>query len=248
MPKFLWRSLLIICFGLIGAYLVAWVGATFFVPRNSGLAGGAMVLGYVALGLFGFAIAGAVIAFRLQGKILRNTALIVGVPVLLFYSILTAMALAKAAAEMEPDSAFVPAGVFTVTMERLDTSDPYLFVRMHVDSRTRTWAQTGPAPEHRICTAKIQSKNLIDIREALETLLLIGNEKLADCNSADTPAEKRLRWKLVDGRREADGSALSEQGTLNVNTACQRKHFEIARVFSLVEKISLQTGGKVSCD
>lgn len=249
MAKILWRGLLILCLGLAGAWLGAWSGATYFVAKNSGLAGGAMVLGYVALGFVGFAITGAVIGLRLHGQKLRNTALVIGVPVLTFYLILTVMAFIKAAAEREPDSAFAPAGEFTVTMERLDTSDPYLFVRMHVDSKSRTWTQTGPAPEHKVCSAKINSKNLIEIREALDQLLVISADKLADCDTENLRPVKQLRWNLMDGRSEPpDRSVLPKQGSLNVNTTCQHKHFEIARVFLLVEKISLQPGGTVSCE
>jgi len=248
MTTFLWRSLLVISFGMTGVYLGAWAGATYFVPKSAGLAGGAMVLGYVILGFVGFAIAGALIAFRLQGKKLRHTALIVGVPVLLFYLVLSVNALMKAATEREPEAAFAPAGTFTVTMERVDKSDPYLFVRMHVDSKTRTWEQTGPAPEHKVCYAKIKAKNLIEIRDALESLLAVSGDKLADCNRADQPVIKRLHWDLTDGRMEQGSANLPENGTLEVNESCLRQHFEISRTFSLVEKISLQAGGKVRCN
>lgn len=248
MAIFLWRSLLIICSVLAGAYVGGWVGATYFVPKGSGLAGGAMVLGYVVLGALGFAIAGATVAFRLQGKRLRSAALSVGVPVLIFYLILTVIALTKAAAELEPDTAFAAAGEFSVTMERVDTSDPYLFVRMDVDSRARTWTQTGPAPEHKVCSAKIKAKHLIEVRDALDNLLLSSVEKLADCSSSDLPVVKRLHWDIIDGRRRAGDSALPEKGFLTINARCQHKHFEIARTLSLIEKISLQAGGKVRCD
>lgn len=247
MKTFLWRSLLIISFGMIGMYVGAWAGATFFVPKSAGLAGGAMVLGYALMGLVGFAIAGAVIAFRQQGNQLRSTALIVGVPVLLFYLGLAVNALMNAAADREPDEAFEPAGRFTITMERVDTSDPYLFVRMHVDSNARTWEQTGPAPDNQVCYATSKAKNLIEIRDALESLLTVSDIKLADCNQADQPEIKRLQWDLIDGRTKQGSATLPIKGTLGVNESCLRQHFEITRVFSLVEKISQQDGGKVRC-
>jgi hypothetical protein len=247
MTIFLWRSLLIISFGLVGMYLGSWVGATFFVPKSAGLAGGAMVLMYLILGFVVCAIAGAVVAFRLHGRALRKAALITGCSVLLFYLVLAVIALTNGAAGREPDAAFAPAGNFAVTMERVDTSDPYLFVKMHVDSKTRTWAQTGPAPEHKICSAKIMAKNLVEIRGALDTLLALGAEKLADCKSADQPVVKRLHWDLIDGQMPQGGSVLPQMGTLEVNSNCLRRHFDIARTFSLVEKITQQPGGKVTC-
>ncbi|NOZ10697.1 MAG: hypothetical protein GXP09_06655 [Gammaproteobacteria bacterium] len=247
MATLLWRSLLIISCGMAGMYLGLWAGATYFVPKGAGLAGGTMVLGYGVLGAVGFVLAGTMIAFRLQGKKLRNTTLLISGPVLLFYLVLVVIALARTAAEREPDTAFAPAGRFTVTMERLDTSDPYLFVKMHVDSRTRTWEQTGPAPEHQVCSAKIKAENLINIRDALDAMIALSAEKLADCNSAEQPASKRLRWNIMDGRMVPGSPGLPEKATLEVNTSCLRKHFTIARAFLLVEKISSQAGEKVRC-
>ena len=232
-----WRSLLIISFGLIGIYLGFWVGGAYFVPKGAGLAGGATVLMYGVLGFVGFAIAGAIIAFRLHAKTLRNTALIVTCPVLLFYLALIIIALIKAAGE--PDTAFAPAGKFSITMERVDISDPYLFSKMHVDSKTRTWVQTGPAPKHKICSARIKAKNLIKIRQALDTMLALSSEKLTDCNQTDQPVVKRLHWNLID--------AQLPQGSLDVNSTCLHHQLEIARTFSLVETVSHQPGGKITC-
>ena len=248
MSTFLWRSLLIISCGLAGMYLGLWAGATFFVPKNAGLAGGVMVLWYAILGALGFAIVGGFIAFRLQEEKLRKVALIIAGPVLLLYLVLTIMALMKAASEREPDSAFAPAGLFTVTMERVNNSDPYLFVKMEVDSQDRKWRQTGPAPEHKVCYANTMAKNLNDIRGALDNLLSLSAEKLADCDSADQPVIKRLHWNLIDERLPAGNSGLAINGSLEVNALCLQKHFDIKRVFLLIEKISLQAGGKVRCE
>jgi len=243
----LWRSLLIISFGMIGLYLGFWTGGTFFVPKGAGLAGGATVLMYGVLGFVGFAIAGAIMAFWLREKTLRNSALIIACPVLLFYLALIIMALIKAAGEREPDAAFAPAGKFTVTMERVDISDPYLFSKMHVDSTTRKWQQTGPAPKHKICSARIKAKNLIEIRHALDRMLALNPEKLSDCKQGDQPVIKRLHWNLIDGQLPQGGSGLGKKGSLDVNSACLARHLEIAGAFSRVEKISLQSGEKVTC-
>ncbi len=247
MTTFLWRSLLIIGFGLIGMYLGFRVGAAYLVPRGAGLAGGAMVLMYAVVGFASFAVAGAIVSFWLYGKTLRNTALIIGCPVLLFYLVLAVFALTKAAADREPDVAFAPAGKFTVTMERVDRSDPYLFTRMHVGSETRKWEQTGPAPEHKVCSARIKAKNLIEIRRALDTLLALGAEKLADCKQAERPVVKRLHWNLIDGRLPQNGSVLPEKGTLDVTSHCLGRQIEISRAFSLIEQVSLTSDAKVTC-
>ncbi len=248
MKTYLWRSLLVISLGLAGAYLGLWSGATYFVPKSSGLAGGAMVLGYAVSGFVGFAVVAAFLAFRLQGAVLRKTSLIIGWPVLFFYLILAVLALSRAAAEREPDSAFAAAGKFTVTLERVDTSDPYLFVKMEVDSRDRTWQQTGPAPENKVCSATINAKNLIGIRKALDALLTLSPEKRANCNPADQPIVKRLHWTLMDGNLPAGNPDSDNSGFIEVTEMCLQRDSEVTRTFLLVEKISLQRGGKVRCD
>jgi len=239
---------MIIGLGLIGLILGVWAGAAYLVPKGAGLAGGPMVLMYGIIGFVGFGIAGAIITFRMQAKRLRNSALIIGILVLLLYLILAAIAFKKAVSEREPDSAFVPAGEFIITMERVDRSDPYLFVKMHVDSNTRTWAQTGPAPEHKICSARLKANNLVEIRKALDKLLALSHEKLADCDSADQPVVKRLHWNLIDAQSSQANLSLPHKGTLDVNSNCLRQHSEIARTFSLVETISQYQGGKVTCN
>ena len=247
MTPVLLRSILILSIGLAGLYLGFWMGA-YSTPRGAGLAGGAIVLGYAVMGFVGCAVAGTFISFRLQPRTLRNASLIIGAPVVILYLVLTVNALTKAAAEREPDEAFAPAGEFTVTMERVDRSDPYLFIQMHVDSNSRKWEQTGPAPENKVCSAKIKSKDLIEIRAALDALLALGKEKLADCTGAGEPLIKRLRWHLIDGQMPQGGSSLPQKGSLDVNATCLRQYFEIGRTFSLVEKISLQSNNKVTCE
>lgn len=247
MATVLWRSMLISSFTLGGAFLGGWFGANYFVPKNAGLAGGAIVLGYVVVVAIGFSVLGAIVAFRLKGRILRRSTLIFGVPVLVLYLILTLRTFAKVAAEREPDSAFVPAGVFTATMERIDTSDPYLFVRMHVNSQDRTWTQTGPAPEYKLCSAKTKARNLIYIRHALDKLLILSSVKLVDCSNENLKIVKRLYWELMDQPRKKNGKIQSKKGVLSINAACQRKHIEVGKVISLIENISMREGGKVSC-
>lgn len=230
------RFLLVACLALIGLAAGAWIGGYYFVSRGSGLAGATMALGYGLLGAVASVIAGFVAVIKLQGVALRNFALLSAFGVALIYGALTYRWLLNAEATREPDSAFTAAGHFTVTMERLDTSDPVLFVKMTVNSYKRVWTQTGPGQEYKVCTAKMKAKTLVDIRMALDTLVAMSVEDPAACRGTQDLAIKRLRWDL-DGKK----------GMLDVSTECVQKHFIVARVLVLVEGASLSAGGKIKC-
>ena len=243
--KFLWRAILVASLAAVGMCAGAFLGATYLVPKGSGLAGGAMVLGYAALGIAVCAIVGLVVASQLEGRALRNVTLAIGIPVLVGSLLLAAGAFLKQAAEREPDSAFAAAGDFTVVFERLDTSDPYLFVSMEINSRDRTWTQTGPAPDHKTYYAAMKAEHLIEIREALDKVAAMRPEDLADCESGKGPATKRLRWNLIDAQIPGDGPGLVKQGAVSINAACLQEYFVISRAVGLVEKASQKPGGRV---
>lgn len=240
--KIIWRILLIVTLALTGMYLGSFVGAKYLVPKGSGLAGGAMVLGYLVLGLVVFTLIGVVAAFMLKGKALRNTALIIGVPVLLAYLIFTTVFVMNKMADREPDEAFAAAGNFSVVMERLDTSDPYLFVKLEVSSADRTWTKTGPGPDAQIFYATMTSQTLTDIRAALDVVAAMSAADFANCRDSQGPAIKSLTWHINDA---PTGQSLVTADTLAISETCLRDHPEIGRALSLVERASDKRGGKV---
>lgn len=234
--KILWRFMLVACLALIGMAAGAWIGGHFLVSKGSGLAGAPIALGYGLLGAFAFVVVGFIAAFRLKQTALPNAALFSALAVALVYGALTYQAMSKAAASREPDSAFAAVGNFTVTMERLDLSDPGLFVKMQVNSQSRKWTLTGPPPKHMVCSAKMRAKSLVGLRGALDALVTMDDDVLADCRTAKGPANKRLYWD-VEG----------EKNMLNISAACEQNYYPIARILALIESASSTSASKVNC-
>lgn len=74
-----WAVLLVLASLLPGFALGAWLGAQFLVPRNAGLAGGAMVLWYGLLGLLAAVIVTLLLVRFLASSRLRSSALLMAV-------------------------------------------------------------------------------------------------------------------------------------------------------------------------
>ncbi len=237
MNRIFWRLLLIVGLAVTGLFLGGFVGGMFLVPKSAGLAGGVMVLWYALGGAAVFAIAGGIAAFRLANPALRKGALIAAAFALAACLALTAFIVMKNRANREPDSAFAAAGQFVAVMERLDTSDPYLFVKMKIDAQTRTWTQTGPAPDHAVLQASMRSKTLIEIRQALNAVAALRDADFAQCRAAGGPPVRKLTWVFSD--------SPSGSGVLELNKACIHALFPVARALSLIETVTHRTGGKV---
>ncbi len=245
MKNFLWLFLLVLSLSPVDAYAGFFFGGTYWVPKGAGLAGGAMVLGYAGLGLLSGIIVGVVVVIKLKGQSLRRAALALAIPVLGGYLILAVHAVSKRMANIEPDEAFVAAGRFTAVMERLDTSDPYLFVKMEIDSDQRTWTQTGPAPDHNVYYATMKADTLVNIRVGLDAVAALGADEFADCEKTSGEAIKRLRWDFQDVSNSQGGTATSRSGIINASEQCLRELFVISRALSLIEKAPSAPGGEV---
>lgn len=230
------RILLVICPGLLGLVAGTWLGGHYLVPKGSGLAGGPMALGYGLGGAALLACLGGAAAYSLEGASLRRGAMACALAAAATLGALGLRMMAKDAAQREPDAAFAPAGRFTATMERLDQSDPYLFVKMEVDSQRRTWTQVGPAPKSQTCSSTMKAAHLVEIRKALDGLAAARDKATAACGATSGPALKRLRWSL-EGKEDS----------LEVSAACAQALPEVARALALVESASRAPASKVTC-
>lgn len=245
MKLILWRILLSLGMSATGLALGAGIGARFFVTKADGMASGAMVLGYGVLGAVILLLISIFLGLKLKEKALPTTALIFALLAVVYYGALVFKAKEKFQNEAGSNSAYAMAGKFTASMARLDLSDPFLFVKIEVDSRKRKWVKTGPAPKNQVFTASIRAKTLIEMRAALEDLAAIPAEALADCNSNQSPATKRLRWDLIDAEIPPNGPGLVTKGVVNINDACVREHPVISRALMLVERASLSPMGDI---
>ena len=240
-----WRILLALGLMLIGLALGAWTGSQFFVTKADGMVGGVMVLWYGVLGAIILLVIGIFLGLRLKGKALPILALFFILIASVYYGVAILKAGKKFRDEAGSNSAYAIAGKFTVSMERLDLSDPFLFVKMKIDSRTRHWVQIGPAPKNEAFTASLRAKQLVEIRQALNDMVELPAKVFADCNSDQGPGTKQLRWHLSDAEISSEGPSLAKKGVVNINDACLREYLLIARVLQLVEKASQSPLGDI---
>ncbi len=133
----------------------------------------------------------------------------------------------------------------TAVMERLDTSDPYLFIKMEIDSGGRTGTQTGPAPDHNVYYATMKAETLVGIRAGLDAVAALSADEFADCEKTSGEAIKQLRWDFQDAGNSQGGAATSRSGIINASEQCLLERFVISRALSLIEKASSAPGGEV---
>ncbi len=243
-----WRALVMVSLMLIGLASGTWIGGQFFVPKGSGLAGAPMALGYGVLGAFILLVVGILISLKLKGTALRNVSLSITSFMVIIFGTLTIRFVLDEWSEREPDNAFNAAGQFTATMERLDKSDPYLFIELQVDAQTRSWTQTGPAPQNQICTAKMNATSLTNIRMALDKLSLMSAGDFEACRNATGPVIKRISWDLMDAQTPQTGQNFSPNGSLDIRSTCLQNNTVVARALILLESASRTSSSKVECD
>jgi uncharacterized protein YneF (UPF0154 family) len=75
----LWVTLLVLCSFWVGLVAGTFLGALFFVPAGSGLAGPAIALGYGIAGALAAAVLAGVLGRRLPTRTLRRAAAVAGV-------------------------------------------------------------------------------------------------------------------------------------------------------------------------
>ena len=243
-----WRVLIMVSLVLIGLAAGTWIGGQFFVPKGSGLAGAPMALGYGVLGAFILLVVGILIFVKLKGTALRNVSLTITSLMVLIFGTLTLRVVLEERSEREPDSAFEAAGQFTAIMERLDKSDPYLFVKLQVDTQSRSWKQTGPTPQNQVCTAKINATSLTDIRVALDELSQMSIGDFEACRNAPGPAIKTISWDLWDAQTSQTAQDFTPKGSIDISNTCLQNNAVVARALILLESASRASSSKVECD
>ncbi len=208
-----------------------------------------MALGYGVMAALILLLVGVFTGHYLKAIRLRQLALCVAGITAVVLGIFAMQTMTRLAENTDSDSAYEAAGSFNVVMQRLDDSDPYLFTKMEVDTASRHWTMTGPAPEYQICTGLIRANTLMDIRQALDQLARMDSARFAECHNSPDSAIKRLSWHLNDdaGQRQAQNTPYLDRGELDITSNCASAVDEVRRVLLGVESVSLTTSSRVKC-
>jgi len=222
----------------VGFVLGAWTGALFFVTKADGIVGGVMVLWYGLLGAIILLVISIVLGLKLKGKTLFVTALVFALLAAGIFGAAAYMSWKRLQADLGQASEYDAILDFTASMDRLDMSDPYLFVKMEIDSRKRKWIQTGPAPKNDVFEASIRAKKLAEIREGLEDLARLSQDEFDACRNTPGPFTKQLSWHLEMERNVQFHEPMVAVSKINLSETCLHEHPVIQRALWLVESVS----------
>jgi len=159
-PRRRWPSVLLLLGSLAWIGLVAGtaVGAAWFVPEGSGLAGPAIALGFGVLGVGIGLVLGAVLGWKAPHGLLRAAAA-VGVVLALLAAGLVAWRIvadrAERLAKAGMDVPLPPPAGFRIEsrVSELDEMRRYRELTVDADAWTATWVAAGP--ESATCTARL---------------------------------------------------------------------------------------------
>jgi hypothetical protein len=197
--RFLLRALFVLAAAFLALGAGSWFAARYIVAPGQGLTGPFEVLAYGALSALGAGVLAVAGSSLLRGRVLAVTSLIVaaGAAALLGHTVYDVYQ--TRAAQRDPDSAYAGVPAFTATLEQIVVTDPYLRVKVEVDSSERRWVNTGPAPEHQVCRGTIRAQMLQDVSAALATAIQGAQAEIAACESSRLAAQRRFAWAFEDG-------------------------------------------------
>lgn len=229
----------------LGFFLGAWFASTFLVTSQGMVAGAEVVVsGFFAAILA--AILSAIAAFRLSLRSLTIASVVSAVLALLAFVLFSIRMDQIQEARKDPESEYANVAAFSASVEQLVVSDPYLRIKIEVDSRTREWTSTGPAPDNQICKGTARAAKLLAVSDALKALVAMDQSELTQPFQTSGPAERRLSWTFDP----ADGleAAPSLSGTIDFSDAQLRAAPEVARAVAAMGLISASPTSPVKCD
>lgn len=159
-PRRRWPFVLLLLGSLLWIGLTAGtaVGAKWFVPADSGLAGPAIALGYGVLGAVAGLVLGAVLAWKAPHGLLRAASAVAGALAavlagLVIWRVVTLEAQRRAQAGM--DVPLPPPAGFRIESRIAESDEMRRYRQMTIDADawTATWIAVGP--EAATCTAEL---------------------------------------------------------------------------------------------
>ncbi len=216
--RILWRLIIILgCAGPGLALGMLWAARS-GAAAGSGLAGGAIVLGYGVLGAVIAAVLGFVISLRLSDTALARAAGILGIILVALIAYAMIALRSQRNARLDPPEAYEGIPSFALTMERTDMADPVLAKRVSVDSKERIWETT--LPDGRVCSAQGSA------------------EALKKCTGNP---EQVLSWRI-------DSDTGPSEGRVELNTACLTTESDAQYLLFSLQQVTLTSGAPVDCD
>ncbi|NGX16328.1 cytochrome d ubiquinol oxidase subunit II [Wenzhouxiangella sp. XN24] len=238
-----WKVLLVVASILPGLAFGAWLGAQFLVPRDAGLAAGAMVLWYGLLGGL-VAVIGAVLLVRyLAGPRLRVTALFMaGVSfVLLVWLTLSFAEMGTERAEHRRQAvAMLPAFELALTGQLEPGLRRFTYTSQNNDWRIEKMDGTrcqGGLPE-----GKAGNKARVELLSALRGLDVAG------VLAAPPGCQQTGELLAMLAMRIHEAKPPPTEGSLSLTTACRGEIPEIAALLERVESVYRIYQKSLVCD
>ncbi len=217
-PRRRWPLVLLLLASLAWLGLVAGtaVGAAWFVPEGSGLAGPAVALGYGVLGLLAGVALGAVLGWQAGHGLLRvATAAAVVLALLTVGAVVWRIVAAQA--ERSTSALLPPPAGFRLESRIAESVETRTYRELTIDGDTWTATWTAVGPEAATCTAVLRFveadallRKRIEVRQAPDRFTALCSVPEADATRVyalreDDPASPS--WEVL-----ADEQCLQEHG------------------------------------
>ena len=209
----------------------AYVGGRFFVPRGSGLAGPAIVLGYGVMGAGLAGVIGGLLAYFLPPKWVLGAALPVTIAGVIFTIIFTNIYLdAEAEQQAYLEQAYTKLNKFRLTLVNLKDEDAP-FKRMEADWGERRYTAITHDAEPRTCTATLSGKEAVALLGALREVEAVVLKDEFPCAGTPGAVERELYWFIPEAMPP------NSQGKHAITAACVAQYPALGAPFEAAAKI-----------
>lgn len=232
--KIVYRIIIILGCSVAGLLVGVLYAAMTDAAAGSGLAGGAIVLGYGVVGALIAAAAGLVVGLRLSVRLLPRTAGAMGVVLVAFAVYASLRIRNERLSHLDPPEAYAAIPPYTLRLERTQLADPVLAKLVLVDSRSRTWAMN--LPDGRTCTSPATAESLSEAANALGTFLKATEGRL----SCDGEIDQVVHW-------QTDSGAVPAEGRVDLTAPCLLAAPETQHLVLSLQQVTLRSDAPIKC-
>lgn len=223
----------------------SWIAARYFV-KSTGFVASAEVLlaGIIAAVLVGVICLIQMFRLSFNSLVIATFITMPAAAALLVAMVLRVQSIEEA--RRDPEEAYQGVSAFTVRVEQIVVTDPYLRVRMDVDSNARGWVSTGPAPEHQVCKGTVRADQLQRISKTLVALARVEASALAAGTSDQEKATTQLIWSFVQNPGVEGSFAMD--GNITFSSQQETASKELAAAVHALSMASASPTSRVRCD